>query len=138
MLEITNKVKKDNIKIEKSNKKIRNFIQKVESYDSKNIDILVQEIKDKGIEAQTIIVSSSSRNHGDNIRQFNIECLSLNDIYILNDVFSIFTQYKYLIFDNLQIDSQDLENVRNNIISLSTKHVEVIFLWLNKKELIKK
>lgn len=92
---------------------------------------LIQEIKEKEVEDQTIIVTSSNNLDGVSaIRKIQIESLTVNDIYLLQDIFYIYSHYKYLIFDSLHVKETDMIQTFKTIFSFAEQNKQVSFKWI--------
>lgn len=92
---------------------------------------LIQEIKEKEVEDQTIIVTSSNNLDGVSaIRKIQIESLTVKDIYLLQDIFYIYSHYKYLIFDSLHVKETDMIQTFKTIFSFAEQNKQVSFKWI--------
>lgn len=98
---------------------------------------VIQEIKENNIENQTIIVtSSSSLAELSGVRKIKIESLTVNDIYLLQDIFYIYSHYKYLIFDSLHVEETEMIKTFKTIFSFADQNRQVNFKWIGDNSVI--
>lgn len=118
--------------------KVPNLINMTGSVGSGKTYTAIENIKQENAEKRALVVTAvSEQYHGyHGIRTIEKEVFTVNDIKLVDDILQIYPDYKLVVLDHLTLKNVlDFEEFYENVISLTTKYQDVLFLWITQEKL---